>query len=358
MINGDPINRRFDIGVSEAYVQLNEVFYTAATLKIGRQYLHYGRGLILSSVDQEYNFDAARLVLDLYPFTLDVVGAQLVNNQGFTTLKPGAANKGAAHMVFVNGRYEMTDSPLKNVEAYFGWIPNQNWNPAGVPPRVAPMTYNGFAMNNISPMIAGVRSDINLGDIGALWVEGAYEFGMGGDYADQHLNAFIINVGARIAPKNVQWCPSFNIGYTYASGGGKEGQNTFIPWFTYTEGYNGYLFGPYLSNIHILNVGASVKPYENTTLSVQGYYYLKDDNDGAFGGSNRNIDVGGLSSWYTDGHHRDLGFEVDAIIGYDYSKDVRLQLVYGVFAPGAAYTKDTPISCIAQEFRAEMNVKF
>jgi len=37
-----------------------------ATLKLGRQYLQYGRGLILSSVEQEYNYDAARLVLDYY----------------------------------------------------------------------------------------------------------------------------------------------------------------------------------------------------------------------------------------------------------------------------------------------------
>ncbi|HUI06840.1 MAG TPA: hypothetical protein VL486_07520, partial [Verrucomicrobiae bacterium] len=54
------INRRWDVGVTEAYVQFNELFYTAATLKLGRQYLHYGRGLIISSVEQEYNYDAAR----------------------------------------------------------------------------------------------------------------------------------------------------------------------------------------------------------------------------------------------------------------------------------------------------------
>jgi len=63
--------------VDEAYVQFNELFYTPATLKLGRQYLQYGRGLILSSVEQEYNYDAARLVLDYYPLTIDIVGAQL-----------------------------------------------------------------------------------------------------------------------------------------------------------------------------------------------------------------------------------------------------------------------------------------
>ena len=67
------------MGIDEAYVQLNEVFYTPATLKLGRQYLHYGHGLILSSAEQEYNYDAGRLVLDYYPLTIDLVGAELVN---------------------------------------------------------------------------------------------------------------------------------------------------------------------------------------------------------------------------------------------------------------------------------------
>jgi len=61
-------------------------------------------------------------------------------------------------------------------------------------------------------------------------------------------------------------------------GGGKNNvDGSFVPWFDYADGYNGYLFAPALTDIHIFNVVLSVKPYENTTLALQVYYYLKAD---------------------------------------------------------------------------------
>ncbi len=108
------LSRGWDVGVTEAYVQFNELFYTPATLKLGRQYLQYGRGMILSSVEQEYNYDAGRLVLDYYPLTFDLVGAQLVNNQTFSSAPTHA---GASDLLFLNARYEMSDSAVKDIEA-------------------------------------------------------------------------------------------------------------------------------------------------------------------------------------------------------------------------------------------------
>ena len=280
------INRRWDVGVTEAYVQFNEVFYSAATLKLGRQYLHYGRGLIISSTEQEYNYDAARLVLDYYPLTIDIVGAELVNNQFFSSTP---THGGSADLLFINARYEMSDSVIKDVEAYFGWVAQGSSGPITLG-RVPPTQFAG------SPLIIGLRSDMNLTEGLQTWVEGAYEFGQDGTVNNNTLSAFLANVGGRYTLKGTQWSPVFNGGYTFASGGGDGNtDSTFVPWFDYVDGYNGYLFAPALPNIHIFNLGASVKPYENTTLSLQGYYYMKADKDGA-AGSNRNVDFGG-STW-------------------------------------------------------------
>lgn len=342
------INRRWDIGFTEAYVQFNELFYTPATLKLGRQYLHYGRGLIISSTEQEYNYDAARLVLDYYPLTIDLVGAELVNNQAFSATPSHA---GANDLLFVNARYELSDSAIKDVEMYFGWVSQGSSGP--VTSSRVPPTATGS-----SPLIIGLRSDMNLTEGLQTWIEGAYEFGADGTAGDT-LSAFLFNLGGRYTLKDVQWAPVLNAGYTFASGGGKDGEaSTFRPWFDYVDGYNGYVFAPALSNIHIFNVGASVKPYENTTLALQGYYYLKADHDtGA--GSNGNVDFGGLTR-SPDGSANEIGWEFDAILGYDYSKDVRLQLVYGVFLPEGAYRDDasSSMSSAAQEVRGEVNVKF
>jgi hypothetical protein len=346
----DRVNRRWDLGVNEAYVQLNELFYSPATLKLGRQYLHYGRGLILSSVDQEYNYDAGRLVFDFYPFTLDLVGAQLVNNQSFAA---NPSNAGSADLLFVNGKYEMNvDNAKVNLEAYYGWIA-QGSSGKITTPRVPPTAAGA------SPMLVGARADIGLPGVN-LYAEGAYEFGNGG--ATPHsISAWLLNAGVVVASKEAKMSPSFNANYTYAGGGGKAGRHGFVPWFDYVDGYNGYLFAPMLSNLHIFNIGGAVKPAENLSLGLQAYYYLKVDGDSAVG-SNPNVDFGGLGFSGNDNlSSRDVGWELDFIAGYDYSKDVRLQLVYGMFFPLNAYSNEatpTQVSSVAHLIRGELTVKF
>jgi hypothetical protein len=358
--SGDQINRAFDIGVSEAYVQLNEAFYTPATLKIGRQYLNYGRGLIISSYDQVYNFDAGRLVLDYYPVTVDIVGAMLVNTQSFS---PNPTSTGAANLVFVNAKYEMTDSLIKSIEAYYGWAAQMEKNASyltTVGDLYIPTAFEA------SPMVVGLRADLNLSKNISAWAEGTYEFGQNGTIPNGGSgwqNAWLANAGMKISLKDTKMTPTINANYTFASGGtASNPQNYFIPWFDYVEGHNGYLFSPALSNINIFNLGASIKPYENTTLAVQAYYYLKSRASGE-AGSNPNYDFGGIA-WSTFGSvnngKSELGTEIDAILGYDYSKDVRFQLVYGIFLPGANYT-DGPtgdFDACANEVRAEVFVKF
>ncbi len=373
--NGSIINRAWSVGFDEAYVQFNEIFYTPATLKLGRQFLQYGRGLILSSVEQEYNYDAGRLVLDYYPLTIDIVGAELVNNQGFGG-QP--SHLGANDLLFVNARYELSDSAIKDVEAYIGWVSQSSSGIGG--PGTGPVVSSRVpptALVGSSPIILGLRADINPVDALQTWWEAAYEVGdigdntlIGGTDDGGSIGAFLLNAGGKYTLKDVQWVPAFNGNFIYASGGGKGtdggtgvGNAQFRPWFDYADGYNGYLFEPALTDIGIFNLGASVKPYENTTLALQGYYYIKADKYG-IAGSNGNVDWGG-PAWASPvsagvsstGNSQDLGWEFDGILGYDYSKDVRAQLVYGVFLPAQAYRAEG-VARAAEEVRAEVDVKF
>jgi hypothetical protein len=350
------INRGWTVGVDEAYIQLNEMFYSPATLKLGRQYLTYGHGLILSSVDQEYNYDAGRLVLDYYPVTVDLIGARLVDNGTFG----GDSNHQSSDLLFLNARYEMSDNAIKDIEAYFGWVAQSSHN--GVTNATqAPPTLNGS-----SPWVIGIRGDLTPADSLKAWFEAAYEGGSDGTANSQGISAVLVNAGASFAAKG-GWSPVVHANYTYASGGGQgqnvatsaPGKGTFRPWFDYVEGYNGYLFAPYLSNIHIFNVGVSMKPYENMSLSCNAYYYLKADSD-SFAGSNPNIDFGGLeySREAIQAKSRQLGWEIDDVFGYDYSKDVRFQLVYAMFIPAGAYHQDPTVNSVSHEVRGEVSVKF
>ncbi len=350
------INRRWEIGVTEAYVQFSEMFYAPMTLKVGRQYLHYGHGLIISSIEQEYNYDAARLVLDYYPLTVDLVYARLAENSPFGS----GTSLNDVNLLFVNARYEFTDSLLKNVEAYFGYIINNEGSGAAAshPTRIPPIGSIASGSGD-SPLIIGLRSDMNITENFQLWIEGAYEFGSASAGTTENISAWLGNVGGKFSLKDVQMTPVFNFNYIYASGGGSEGEHAFRPWFDYVDGYNGYLFMPLLSNIHIFNLGASIMPSENTSFSLQAYYYLQADK-GAGGGaglrSNRNVDFGGLG-YSPRTSSRDLGWEFDAIFGYDYSKDVRFQLVYAVFIPENGFTTYSS-DALAHLLRGEINARF
>ncbi len=344
------INRQWGIGLTEAYVQLNEVFYTPATIKLGRQYLHYGHGLILSSVEQEYNYDVGRVVLDYYPLTIDLVGGMIDNDQGFTAT-PG--HNEAADILFVNARYEMTDSIIKNVEAYVGWV-------AQAASGLESDTHFPPVAGGSSPWIIGLRTDLVPVEGLSVWLEGTYEGGADGFTGNGTISAWLLNAGAKFVFKDVMWSPSVNANFIYAGAGGRSGRHQFRPWFDYADGYNGYVFAPALSNIEVFNIGASAKPYENTTVALQAYYYRSVDRDSP-AGSNGNVDFGGPSFTafgFQKGPSHDLGWEVDGIVGYDYSKDVRLQLVYGVFVPLHAYNVDPSTGAVVQEVRGEVNVKF
>jgi len=354
------INRGFDVGVNEAYVQFNEMFWQPLTLKLGRQYLQYGRGLIFSSLDQEYNFDAARLVMDFYPLTVDLVYIKAwegqffgAGNYGWGSLTTGD-NTSSIDAIFLNARYEMSDSVLRDVEVYAGYLGNNVnlWGYKGVP-WVPASDANGVGA---SPIIVGLRADLAPVKNLDVWAEGTYEAGkLNGN--NGHLNAWLANTGFRYTFADAKWAPAINGNYVYATGDGELGHN-FVPWFDYA--YNGYVFNPALSNIHIFNLGASVKPSANTSLSLQAYYYLKDE-EAAAAGSARNVDFGGFGVTVPAGSGCDIGGEVDLIAGYDYSKDVRLQLIYGVFAPSSGFAGnggDGEASSVAQLIRGEVNVKF
>ncbi len=346
------INRRWDVGITEAYVQFSEMFYSPATLKLGRQYLHYGRGLIISANEQEYNFDAARLVLDYYPTTVDVVYAMIDEDTPFGGSTSGSAPNDA-HLLFVNARHELTDSAIKNIEAYFGWLINSQ-DSLNSTRRALPTT------GGASPLIVGARADISLTENLDAWIEGVYETGPDGFVASESIEAYLVNAGAELTLEDVELAPVFNVNYIYASGGGHDGKNMFRPWFDYSDGYNGYVFSPLLSNIHILNLGVTVTPCENTTLAFQAYAYRRADGSSTSPvAPNPNIDNGGLGFTGTADDSKEIGYELDTILGYDYSKDVALQLVYGVFFPANSVQGDSGFgAAVAHEVRGEVNVRF
>ena len=82
--------------------------------------------------------------------------------------------------------------------------------------------------------------------------------------------------------------------------------------------------------------------------------------------SNPQVDFGGpgfanqaASTAVAEVASREVGWEIDTILGYDYSKDVRCQLVYAAFIPDNVFgNAGGAANRVANEVRGEINVKF
>jgi len=111
--------------------------------------------------------------------------------------------------------------------------------------------------------------------------------------------------------------------------------------------YYGELFEPELSNMLITTLGFGLRPSKKKSIDFVYHKYNQHRADDDIRDSNLDTDPNGLS--------RDLGQEVDIIVGYRPSKDVLLEINLGAFFPGNAFL---PSAGNAYFGAAEFRIKF
>lgn len=320
-------SNEWDVDVAEAYIQLSEIIYSPWTTKVGRQYLNYGRGFLISSREWEYKFDAWRNIFDFFPWTVDLFYSRLVESDQAST--GGGIDKAAddEDLFGINMNYQ---ADLWTMEGYvFGKRDEFGAD------------YGDLKQ---APVAVGLRFDASPAEAFDIWGEFAYEFGKYqtlGMTDDEKMRAFGFDLGL-VYVFDVTWEPAVALAYTYASGDkGDDATNPdegmFDPLFNYN--YYGYAYSPRLSNISIVNGQVSVLPSDSVTLILDFYYYSQNE-DRAMDMGNPDMDNGGVSA-PTNGTDSYLGMELDAILEYDYTEDVSLQVVGGWFKAGKAYDLPT-----------------
>lgn len=312
-------SRDFEVGVAEAYAQLSELYYSPLSVKVGRQYMHFGRGFLVSDYEKEHRFDGARATLDFYPITLDAWYTKVSETFAFDHDKDFWG---------VNARYS---ADTWNAEAYV----------MGLQDKVRE--------TSIEPLAIGVRGDVTPIEPLDIWAELVYE---DGSLLDHDLNAFAAQVGAMWKFKQCPWAPEIKVEYTFGSGG-KAFDDSFVQFFEYN--YYGYVYSPAISNIHILNAGLAFYPVENLRSFFDFYYYHQDDALAQIIGDPFQ-DNGGVLA-LTNGTDKNLGVEFDFGVDYQYTEDVTTQVYAGWFVPGDAYQDVTPDNT-AFEIRGELLVNF
>ena len=335
----------WDVNIAEAYLQISEIFYSPLTFKLGRQYLQYGRGFLISSRDWRYKFDSVRGILDFFPWTIDLLYSRLTESDRAVT---GGAGKAAEDedLFGLNFNYQEDQWSLE------GYV-------FGIRDAVNDEEIVLLGDPKDAPVTVGIRADASPVEALDLWGEFAYQLGSYQapgmvDAADIRAMGFDLGM---VYVFDVTWEPAIALSYTFGSG--DDGEDTdqyksFNPLFNNT--YYGYAYSPRLSNIGIVNGQLSLVPSEDLTMILDFFYYVQDkETKMAMGDPGK--DKGGVM-WPTNGEDKNLGMELDAILNYDYSEDLSTQLVCAWFKPGDAYKTDIFDPDDVFEIRAEFQVSF
>ena len=355
-----------DISIDVASVTLKEVFYAPLSVTVGRQELRYGNAFVIggdpdtngTSADASItagdlslrkSFDGVKAVLDYDPLVVDVLYAKIdESNPGMAT--PTADENDDEDLYGVNASYDVGNYDAE-IEAY--WLMNRDNDETNS---------TGDTIHTI-----GVRT--SLVPIDNLNLSGEIAF-QSGDFEataattrDQDAMAFQVAGDYTFADFSIPWTPIeigspvLKLGWTHydgeettVSGADASDQNAWIP--LYEDQSHGVvanyilsgLNGGQNSNADILNIGASIVPIEDLTLSVDYYQFWLDeklvlgDNNQPDTQGNEVLDWINLdnSEYWLDADD-DLGYEIDVTLNYDYSEDVKMGLCAGLFNPGEAF---------------------
>lgn len=316
----------YEVRLTQAYIQASELYYTPLTAKVGRQYLNFGKGFLISDNEYEINFDAIRATMDFYPIIVDAVYARLVERSSQAIVPVDADD---ASLYVLNAHYA---ADRWNAEAYIIGLVDVD--------------------THYQPVTVGLRGDLWPLEALQIWAEAAYQLN---EYAkNQDLKAWAGTLGASYTFE-FTWHPTIALSGVIASGDEDvttpaDDYEGFQELFEYN--YYGYAYSPRLENIYFINARFSILPMENLSLAIDYYHYWQTE-EALQSMGDPFQDNGGVST-LTNGLDDSLGDEFDIIAEYDYTEDVSTQLYAAWFLPGSAYTPDD----IAFEIRGEIIVNF
>ena len=175
-----------------------------------------------------------------------------------------------------------------------------------------------------------------------FWFDGAYLFGKDGDH---NLSSGGFDVGWTHRIKH-DLRPTITFAFAYGSGDSDPDRGTDHAfqqtdlqdnnakfWGITKFKYYGEVFDPELSNMMIFTTGLGLVPSEKTISAdlVYHYYRLIELTD--------ELRDAGVEE-DLNGDHRDLGHEIDLIIGVRPENNINASISTGVFFPGRAYDDD------------------
>lgn len=356
-------NRLVELGVDLAYIQLKEMIFKPVTLRIGRQDLWFGRGLIIGAnqVDPGFifariannnllgdnngigapeltafnSFDAVRMTLDFEqyaPFVVDLV--YFKNDEGLI------AGGDDVDVYGVNMGYTW-DIYSAEAEAYY-WLRDDN-----------AISADAFTSNNEIHTI-GTRGSFKPNDDFVFGAEAALQLGKYLEAIDQrnkrHRHAYMMNAFVEyLGWKDLMYSPKVGAEWIFTSGEDDVNRRggSFHQWNRMYRGYIPMAIRPWqgvyymtdrfpggedsgLTNQHEIMLTGSMQPLDDITFEAKFARYLFAEKP-----------VRRAEPLTRGGN--DIGSEINFLTTYDYTEDVTFSLLSAWFFPGEVYDNQRPM---------------
>jgi len=378
----------FDIGVDLAYIELKEFLYSPLTLKIGRQDIWFGKGLVVGANQQdpqatinanEYtsvnSFDALRATLDYDPWTVDLVVAK--------TFEGLIDSNDDEDLYGLNVGYIFD---VYNAEAEAYWFNKRDKKVEN---------FNIKEGNIIHTM--GLRGSCDPIENWTVAAESAFQWGQYVGTRDQlnkrDRSAFAIDASleCRHFQQQYSWKPKLGAEYIYYSGNKNiedemtENHNLSVVSGTYTgwdrmyrgkfdsavrefmgtyylsnQDVNNARVGSYYSypdasdqNQHQIIVIGSVQPTDSLTVDCRYINFWQQYETGHFD-TRYAPHTASNGRWVKDASY--LGGEVDVELTWDYTEDVSFGLLCAWFFPGSHYYDQS--NDVAQDIVGTVKLSF
>ncbi|NQT32058.1 MAG: alginate export family protein [Candidatus Omnitrophica bacterium] len=365
----------FSVVADLAYIELKEFLYSPLTLRIGRQDLWFGRGMIVGNSLQnptdslyapEYtainSFDAIRATFDWDPWTLDVVVAKIQEHQ-LRVADDVTLWGGNLGYVF--------DSYNAEAEAYYWYQQDRLPQDAYTVSVAAPtgISTNPYYGNDVHTF--GLRGSMDPIEDWTVALEGAYQ---GGQYRDpvffkeRERSAWMLNafVECRTFQDDFAWKPVASLEYVFYSGNAvdkdgrysgwdpmyrgrfitaiREFQNLYYP--TRQDVQDGAVASANgATNQHQIQGKIVVEPMDDVTCSAAYTYFWLDKVAGGTVGT-----AGGIHT------SKNIGSEVDLQVTWDYTEDVSFGLLSAWFVPGDHF--ESPNDHVATDVVGTVKLSF
>jgi len=326
--DGDKIEDSVGFEIEQAYFLFMDILEDGAGFQVGRQRFEDEREWLY---DEE--LDGVRLMYDIsfYSIEFSVTRKNLASRDLFNPDEEENINN-----YILYGKYENEEDEIETILGAY-------------------LIYrDGKDVEDGEPLFAGIHANGDINESAGYWLELA---GVFSKEENEDIRAFGFDIGL-MYELDLPAEPTLTLAYAFGTGDGNEDDNkdtnfrqtglqsnessfNGVPDFN----YYGEALDPELSNLSIITAGFGINPIEEGSIDLVYHYYFQNklaDNlmDSALDAE-------------PDGESRDIGNEIDLIIGYEIENKFEAALRLGYFIPGDAFGSDA-----ANSFTGKFEIQY